>query len=313
MKKKIVINSILFVLFLAGLGAILYRANFVLRHKEYAGVQDKFAELPENSVDVVFIGSSHQFCSISPEILYDDYKIESFMLATSAQTVPMSYYAAMEAIELQKPEMIVFEVSYCANDFRTVTPEMSHCFFDGMPECEARRLAIEDLIEEEDRMNYYCLLNPYHSRWKELTEKDYAITQFTDRGGMYFDVVAGNTAIDVIPPEEKEPIPVEMEKYLDKLVELCEENQVKLVMYAVPFNTLYESEYETAMLNMRQRMFNYIGDYAKERDIPYYNLFYELQSLGLDNQTDWMDRQHLNCNGQEKMTHYMMRRGYLNY
>ena len=126
--KKFLINTVLFVLFVAGLLGILSRANFVLRHKEYAGVQDKFAELPEDSVDIVFVGSSHQFCSISPEILYDEYGIESFMLATSAQTVPMSYYAAMEAIELQNPEMIVFEVSYCANDFRTVSDEMSHCF-----------------------------------------------------------------------------------------------------------------------------------------------------------------------------------------
>ena len=149
MMKKFIINTILFLLFVAGLVAILYRANFVLRHKEYAGVQDKFASMPEDSIEIVFIGSSHQFCSISPEILYDEYGIESFMLATSAQTVPMSYYAAMEAIELQNPRLIVFEVCYLTNDFRTVTDEMSHCFFDGMPECEAKYMGIKDLIEEE--------------------------------------------------------------------------------------------------------------------------------------------------------------------
>ena len=74
--KKFLINTFLFVLFLAGLLGLLYRANYVLRHKEYAGVQDKFAQMPEESIDIVFIGSSHQFCSISPEILYDEYGIE---------------------------------------------------------------------------------------------------------------------------------------------------------------------------------------------------------------------------------------------
>ena len=224
--KKFLINTVLFVLFTAGLLGILSRANFVLRHKEYAGVQDKFAELPEDSVDIVFVGSSHQFCSISPEILYDEYGIESFMLATSAQTVPMSYYAAMEAIELQNPEMIVFEVSYCANDFRTVSDEMSHCFFDGMPECKAKYLAIEDLIEEEKQPDYYVLLGTYHSRWKEITKSDFSMTQFTDRGGVYYENVMNNPPLMVIPKEDSEPIPEEMEKYLDKMVSVISKSYV---------------------------------------------------------------------------------------
>ena len=172
MKKKI-INTILFLSFLAGLFVILFRADFVLRQKEYAGAQYMFANLEPDTVDVVFIGNSHQFCSINTEILYYEYGIDSFMLASSAQTVPMSYYAAMEAIELQHPDMIVFEVSYCANDFRTVSDEMSHCFFDGMPNCEAKGLAIQDLIDKEDWINYYIPLGLYHSRWKELEEDDY--------------------------------------------------------------------------------------------------------------------------------------------
>ena len=42
MKKKIV-NIILFLAFVAGLFLILYRMDFVLRQKEFSGVQDKFA------------------------------------------------------------------------------------------------------------------------------------------------------------------------------------------------------------------------------------------------------------------------------
>ena len=117
----------------------------------------------------------------------------------------------------------------------------------------------------------------------------------------------------MISETETEPIPEEMEKYLDMLVELCKENDVELIMYAAPFNTMYDAEYETAVLNMRQRMFNYIGEYAKEHNVRYYNLFYEIPALGLDDSTDWMDRQHLNCYGQEKFTRYMVEKGYLDY
>ncbi len=310
MRKKIIVNTILFVLFLAGLFLLLNRVNFVLRHKEYAGVQDKFAQMPRDSVDVIFVGTSHQFCTIDPDLLYEEYGINNFMLATSAQTIPMTYYAVMEAIELQHPETIIFEVCYCANDFRTVTDEISHCFFDGMPNCEARKLGIEDLIEKEERIHYYLPLGLYHSRWKELTQKDFSFDQYSERGGVHYEEVMYNDPIQVISKEEKEPMPEAMEAYMDKMVALCKENDVKLIFYAAPFNTLYNSEEETGHLNRRQRIYNYIGDYAEKHDIAYYNLFYELDALNLDNEKDWKDRQHLNCYGQEKVTRYMAERGY---
>ncbi len=314
MKKKIIKNSILTLVFIIGLIAVLGRVNFVLRNKELAGMQDKFVEMPKDSIDVVFIGTSHQFCSINPDILYEDYGIEAFMLASSAQTVPMSYYAAMEAIEYQHPEMIVFEVLYCTNDFRVLIPEMTHAFLDGMPVCEAKYLAINDLVDEGERLQYYLPLEIYHSRWKELTEKDYSFADRSDRGGVYQEEVEWNSTIQVISAEEKEPIPAEMEKYLDKMVALCKENDVELVMYVAPFNTLRDDdEFETAVLNTRQRMFNYLSDYAEENGLKYYNLFYEVDALGFDNETDWLDRQHLNCKGQEKLTRYMAEKGYFEF
>ncbi len=306
-------NVLLFLAFIAGLLLILNYTNFVLRQKEYSGVQDKFAALEEDSIDMIFIGNSHQFCSISPEILYDEYDIESFMLATSAQTVPMSYYAAMEAIELQHPEVIVFEVSYCSQDFRTVTEEMSHCFFDGMPRCQAREEGIKDLIEKENRIYYYLNLGIYHNRWKELTAADYSIEHVSDRGGVYYEDVFSNWEISVVEKTETEAMPAEMERYLDMMVELCKENDVKLILYVAPFNTMWGTEEELPTLYRHQRVYNYIGEYAKENELEFYNLFYEIDKMELNYATDWKDSQHLNCVGQSKLTRYMIESGYLTF
>lgn len=309
--KKRIYNIILFIIFLTGLFLMLYKVNFVFRQKEFSGVQDKFAALEEDSIDVVFVGNSHQFCSISPEILYEEYDMETFMLATSAQTVPMSYYATMEAIELQHPKVIIFEVSYCANDFRTVSEEMSHCFFDGMPRCRARKEGIRDLIEKENQIYYYLNLELYHTRWKELTKEDYVIQQFSDRGGVYYKDTFSNWEIPLIEESETEAMPDEMKKYLDKMVELCRENDVRLILYVAPFNTMYGSEEEVEDLYRRQRIFNGIAVYAKKHELEYYNLFYEMDEIGLDYATDWLDSQHLNCIGQAKLTRYMVERGYI--
>lgn len=312
MIKNKVKNIFLFILFVLGIIITLSAFSYVLRQKEYGGAQDKFKELEKNSIDTVFIGTSHQFCSINTDLLYDEFGIESFMLATSAQTIPMSYYAAMEAIEFQHPERIVLEMCYASNDFRTVTDEMSHCFFDGMPLCRAWSEGIKDLIDKESRIYFYLPLGLYHTRWKELKEADFINTAVSDRGSVYYENVVVNDEIPVIDKTQKEAMPQEMEKYMDMLIELCRKNDVELILYTAPFNTLHsEDEFDLNDLYRRQRIFNYISDYAENEGIEYHNLFYEIDNIGLDNSCDWMDRQHLNCSGQAKFTRYMANMGYI--
>jgi len=310
MRKKCYI-IILFLLFWAVLIPAVFRISYVLREKEGTNIQDNFKQLEPDSVDMIFIGSSHQFCTINPDLLYEEYGINSFMLATSAQTIPMSYYATMEAIELQHPKAIVLEALYCTNDFRTVTPEMSHTFFDGMPRCEARKLAIEDLIEPEEQIYYYLNLGRYHTRWKDLGQKDFMSNLNSPRGRYYSEETKYNWRIPVISKDEKEPMPEEMLKYLDMLVELCKENKVELIMYVAPFNSLYDEENTREDLFRRQRIFNWLEDYTGEKGLRYYNLFYEIPEMNLDGMTDYKDSQHFNCYGQEKVTRYMAEKGYL--
>ena len=308
MKK--VRTVVLFLLFTAFLIISVNRAAYVLREKEGTHVWDQFQQLAPDSVDVIFIGTSHQFCTIDPDLLYEEYGINGFMLATSAQTVPMSYYAAMEAISSQHPKAIVMEMAYCANDFRTVTPEMSHLFFDGMPWREAKRLAVKDLIPQEEQIYYYLNLGQYHARWKELAQVDFKSNLTSKRGGYVTEGTFYNWEIPVIPQQEKTPMPEEMLKYLDMLVTLCAENEVELILYTAPFNSLYNEEGMRNDLFHRQRIFNWIGDYAEEKGLRYYNLFYELEELNLDGAADYKDSQHFNTNGQAKVTRYMAERGY---
>ncbi len=311
--KKIVGNCIKVALMLAVFVILFSRVWYVLRQKDLCTVQDNFRHYPKNTAEIVFIGQSHCFCSVDPNIVAEDYGIECFMLATSGQTVPESYYAAMEALEFQKPKAIVMEVAYCANDFRTLNDGMTHMFFDGMPECKAKKLAIDDLIEEEENRIYFKMnFGAYHQRWKELTEEDYRNYLTAPRGEFYSDDVFTNWDIPLEAEDASEPMPEEMERYMDLLVDLCKENNVELILFCAPFNSMYPDD-GIMDLFYRQRVFHYISDYAKEKGVRYYNLFDELDELyayGLNNETDWKDSQHLNRSGMTKFTNYMMEKGY---
>ena len=307
------IRSILIlILFCAVLFFCLVRINYVVRDKQNSGVWDKFEAFDKDSIDVIFVGTSHQFCSVNPEQLYEDYGINSFMLATSAQTVPMSYYAVCEAIEEQHPDTIVFEVSYMANDFRTVTDEMSHCFFDGMPLGKNRTAAIKDLIEPENQIYFNIPLGLYHSRWQELAQEDYIPTNLDERGGVHYEASVTNTEIPLVDPSETEALYPEMEKYLRMIIDVCKENGVTLKMYAAPFNTLYDNDDASDLegLKRRERVFNTIASIAEDEGLEYVNMFYLIDEIGISS-TDWMDRQHLNYFGAEKVSGWMVKSGFL--
>lgn len=304
-------DILILILFVVGIVLIVDRLTYITRPKENASTQDNFAALPRDSVDMVFVGTSHQFCSINTDLLYDEYGINSFMLATSAQTVPMTYYAVWEAIELQHPDVIVMEAVYLAQNFIDLGAETNHWFIDGMPKCEAKKAMIRDFISDEERIYYYLPIGQFHTRWKELKEDDYASNLTMPRGNFWSENVKYNWAIPLVDPSEKAPMDSEVEGYMDRIVELCKENNVKLILYTAPFNTLYIDDAQTEELFRMQRIFNGLNDYAKEKGIPYYNLFYEINEIGLKGETDYMDSQHLNCYGQEKLTRYMVEKGYL--
>ena len=310
MKKKIV-SVLVFVFFTILLFAGILRVNYVLRPKEYEGAQDLFMKWKPEHADIVFVGSSHQFCCISPDLLHDEYNIESFMLATCAQTMPMSYYAVEEAIKYKHPDTIVLEALCVSNDF-SVVENMDHCFFTGMP-MDIRIKAIKDFVPDNRKLYYLMPLGMFHSRWKELSEADYAGFPLSSRGTFTTEHCERNHEIKLEDVNDKLPPDENIMKYVDGIVELCNENNVKLIMYIAPFNALYPDEECVEDLARRQKIFNSFRDYVNERGLICYNLFDNIEELGLDDNTDWMDTQHLNRFGQEKFTRYMAEKGYLGY
>ncbi|MCR5311236.1 MAG: hypothetical protein K6E32_07485 [Lachnospiraceae bacterium] len=303
--------ALLFIAFNLILVFLLTRIDHVFKNKSVSGAQELFAKWNPEHADIVFIGNSHNFCTVSTDLLYDEYGIESFMLSTSAQTIPMSYYAAMEAIELKHPDKIVLEISYVPHEHLIIGSGMDHCFFDDMPRCKARKLALEDLIDEEERIYYILPLGYYHSRWRELHKEDYEDADLSYRGTFTNNRMEDSLDnIPVAPEGEELPIPEITEEYLLKIFDLCKETGTELILYVAPFGSNESNKYSEDILLNAQRNFNYVCRIAKEQGIRAYNLFYELDNLELVFGTDWMDRQHLNLFGQEKVTRYMADRGY---
>ena len=156
------------------------------------------------------------------------------------------------------------------------------------------------MTEEEQFLDYVFPILRYHSRWSELTWEDVKYmfdSPKVSHNGYYMRV-------DVKPaenvPEGKVLADYNFGEnayfYLEKITELCKENDIQLILIKAP--SLYPYWYDEWEAQMEE--------YAVEHDLLYIN-FLELQEeTGLDFQTDTYDAGlHLNLSGAEKITRYL--------
>lgn len=249
--------------------------------------------------DVVFIGDCELYENISPMVLWEEYGINSYIRGTAQQLIWQSYYLMEETLTYEKPDVIVFNVlSMKYNEPQKET--YNRMTLDGMKWSKSKIGSINaSMTEEENFLDYVFPLLRYHSRWNELTGED--LKYFWDRepvthNGYYMRV-------DVLPAENVPEGKVLADYtfgdnayyYLDKMVQLCEENGVELVLVKAP--SLYPYWYDEWEEQME--------DYAKEHGLKYYNFLEVTDEIGLDFNTDTYDSGlHLNLSGAEKLSSY---------
>lgn len=303
---KIFRNVFLFLLFWVILGYSILGIRQITWQKEDLE-QYYFAQQAPDSVDLVFIGSSHQYCSIDPNLINDRFGINSVMLAHSGQTMAMSYFAVREALELQHPKAIALELYYLGID-QIFQYTCMHPFLDDMPACAAKDELIETLGDRSEHFYYYHPFGTQHHNWERLSEKNFLPNPALEEGKVYSwhdERVCPCDAIVVVDSQELGEVPFGPLKYFRMIVELCQENDVGLICYVVPFHDDHNNDYFE-----QQRIYNTLYRVTAEYEIPYWNLFHHLDELQLDDKTDYQDGTHLNASGQQKLTNYMIDAGY---
>ena len=99
---------------------------------------------------------------------------------------------------------------------------------------------------------------------------------------------------------EASEIPDDSMKYLEKIIQLCRENGVEFVMFAIP----YGIETDQARYDRRQGTNLALEDYLESQEIPF--LFYQRDiDTGIDFATDFRDKTHLNTYGAEKISAHL--------
>lgn len=266
-----------------------------------------FYDMDSNTIDVIFLGSSAGSCAFIPQELYNNYGITSYNLSCQQQNMISSYYWLKEALRFQMPKVVVLESRFIfENDEEKIKEEWFRKVLDYMKMSEVKRETISticEILEDQTEISYYFPIIRYHSRWEEIEKEDtyayylegsshhefkgYTPTAIkaTDQ---YLPVVIDET----VPPEKVSELEME---YLDKIVHLCSDNNIDIILTYNP--TLYNN---TARHNT-------LNEYAKENKVIFidFNEEHILSEMNYSYNEDNQNPNHCNLWGAKKLTNYL--------
>lgn len=265
-----------------------------------------FYEMEEGSIDVLYLGSSHAATAFSPQATYDYNGLRSYNLACEQQNMLTSYYWLKEAYRFQSPKVVILDtfMLYDLNPSEPLnSPEsMTRKAIDTMKWSKVKWEAIHDIEKHDSKqsVNSYIFTNiRFHDRWKSLTEQDFEYLvldkKFELKGYVPLNNRAGSDAYAPITDysvEENEKMLPLMSYYLDKIVELCKENNTKLILVKTPTVSWSAAKHNT------------VEEYALQNNVEFidYNDAGTLASTGFIYTEDMNDYGHPNIWGAEKLS-----------
>ena len=299
MKKKLI--GTIFFLGLALL--MLCKLNDALAIKRSDGIQPmkRFYEQEEDSVDVIFYGSSHVYSNINPAVLWEEEGIASFDLAATMQPLWNTYYYIKESLKTQSPEVMVVELVRAleTEDYIDEARTIVNTF--GM---KLSKNKIDNILASTDDnvLNYILCYPFYHSRYAELTRKDFADYLGDPNGGYskgyypLYDTEEFDSMPDLSGVTESGELTEKSEEYLRKIIELSREEDIELLFIVSPYQGISEEEEE---------IFNRCAEIAAEEGIAYIDFNQMYDELELDPGTDFAEASHLNYKGAEKYSSWL--------
>ncbi len=306
MKKntwKRILESCVFVLLLS---VTLAYCTRILERKASSNQFGPFLENPKQ-YDVLFFGDSRFVNCLFPMEIWEDYGIAGYNLSCYGNTMPVNYWAMMNAFDYVEPEVVVLAVNGVRKDLK-VTGSSSdlHTAFDFFPLTRTKLRAIADLTddpnaEDDDgnrymdmRWEYYLTLGKYHSRWSEITSGDLKGNPNVQKGADMMVGVAPTEDYNLIDDDQYAEESGVGYLYMRRMIEECQARGIEILLVHLPYPAS-----ENSQMNA-----NTVGSIAEEYGVNYID-FVRMDSV-VDYTVDCYDQQaHLNPSGGWKVTDFL--------
>lgn len=280
--------------FTAGFVCLFLSLTRLMQYKAAVTRIDPFFDIKE-PVDVMFFGTSHVIDGVLPCELWGNYGISSYNFGNNAARIPLTYWMMENVLDYQVPKLVVVDCSYLSSDTKTSTTlQQAHNVLDAFPLTKTKRAAIDDLFEEEEKLEFLWPFSVYHTRWSELTKADFVVEYNGELGATPKNEVAVPAEYAKLAEGTKLSGETLAMEYLGRLIESCKARGVEVLLTYLP----------CPADSKRQKEANSAYDIAEKYGVNYIN-FLELENV-VNYNTDCSDADsHLNASGAKKVTGYL--------
>lgn len=299
MKKivKIIAAILLFVCLFVWVQEVLSGKSDTRDARRIAG----FYELPENSLDAVFVGSSATYAFWSAPYAWYRHGIAVYPYSTSNMPIEPMRYIIEEARKTQPDALYIVNITSLYDN-----RELSHLhyLFTEMPPSLTKLKAVHYTGRSLgysflERLELHLPIIRFHDRWHELESYDFNRTGTQYMSGntydLFFSTKQGLTGS--IPNEGNLiDLPANLEQSLNDLLDYIEKEDVNVLFVIVPqsFSNQKKFDYQNSAVRL-----------LTDRGYGVLNLHEHLDEIGIDYATDFYDAEHTNVHGALKVTEYI--------
>jgi hypothetical protein len=218
---------------------------------------NEFYSLEKNSVDILFLGSSHSYCTFDPLIVEEETGLSGYQLGMPLQHLDSTYYTLLEALNYQTPKKVVLEVYWDMLDDDFELTQAGY-LFQVMKNKELEKDYIKEVFPLSEKVKYNINIFRYqadyfayrNTKLKEkienkfdvstpVAEKQTGTEKYRSRGYTYCDynMLAGEfdetnqfKNLDGLDWQSSDA----QVKYLNKIIEECKNKNIELIFVTAP-------------------------------------------------------------------------------
>lgn len=316
-QKKVTRTVKVSVFLLIIMASCLGLQQYVLRNVDHNSLRvEGFYQEDSGSLDAVFIGASDMYTSFMPGRAYEKYGFTSYLLASESITSDGVLTAVKEVVRTQKPQLVVVEANafLYSDDKNDQNQAYIHKFFDNLPFSLNKLDYIQKNVPVDDRWEYIFPLIKYHSLWTEYPERFYMMASdltLDMRGYNYLKGFRTTAQVyksktpslndQIVTEHDTLPLDPKLESQLRELLDYAKQNNVNLVFVRAP-------HYVTKETYDRVKRSNQMAHIVNEEGFSYYTFESDARDIGIDDQHDFYNAEHMNVYGALKFTDYVAER-----
>lgn len=268
---------------------------------------------PENSIDVLMVGSSATQADFASAYAYERYGFTSYPYSLDGATCAVWKPALQDALRTQRPKLVVVDVFGGGYDTELMETRSNQVYMimNHVPlSCEKIEMA-KEINRNTGKSSVASLLFPfikYHSNVPSNLRNLKNRLKIEFAGPSPMRGIETHTRTRTLADVDEASFTTETaeldrnaERMIREFIDYCKSENLQVLFVKYP-SVLTNEDADEMLVNLRA---NRILEIAEENGYPILNMQPLFHELGLEEQKDFYNHGHVNIWGQQKITDYL--------